>query len=73
MNICKKVGERHRMPSLRYRCIIMSLLACKTMGGAGSKKRIEFLRFDDRIDCFFRKKVSFILFYVTYACDSCHE
>ena len=25
------------------------------------------------IDCFFRKKVSFILFYVTYACESCHE
>ena len=50
----------------------MLLLARETMGGAGSKRCIEFLRFDDMIDCFFRKKVSFILFYVTYACDPCH-
>ena len=51
----------------------MLLLASENLGGAGSKRCIEFFRSDDMIDCFFRKKVIFILFYVTYACESCHE
>ena len=43
----------------------MLYLARETMGGTGSKRCIEFFRFDDMIDCFFKKShFHFVLCYV---------